>query len=305
MIVKDVLEQGYPFVEAITSALPICDEFLISDGCSKDGTYEVLQKISSLNSKVKLYRHQWPSKKDLTVLADVTNEVRSKCRFQYIFSVQANEVIHELSVPFIKALPSMLPLVETFSFPYIQLLSNYKFTEEFRLRFSKNLPRIVATDDAWSLGLSRDFIRNKKLRSLANPRRLSAHVTNGIWYFYANLSRGLSKPIYLPKPIFRYWSLFPKNFLEKYQKHVELFQLPKLGKSFDILRSNVDHPEIFWSLGSKILCEARFKPSLQYPQGYDVVDRKDHPAIIQEFISNLHADHYYVREEMFELLRKS
>ena len=38
MIVKDVLRQGYPFVEAIASALPICDEFLISDGYSTDGT---------------------------------------------------------------------------------------------------------------------------------------------------------------------------------------------------------------------------------------------------------------------------
>jgi len=31
MIVKDVLSQEYPFMEAIAQALPICDEFLISD----------------------------------------------------------------------------------------------------------------------------------------------------------------------------------------------------------------------------------------------------------------------------------
>ncbi len=186
MIVKDVLGQGYPFVEAIASALPICDEFLISDGYSTDGTYEVVERISSLNPKVKVYRYQWPDKKDLTVLADVTNELRSKCRFQYIFSVQANEVIHEQSAPFIKALPSMLPSVDTFSFPYIQLLSKYKFTEEFRLRFSKNLPGIVALWDAWTLGTSRAFDRAKKLRCLAYPPRLSGYLSNGIWFTYAN-----------------------------------------------------------------------------------------------------------------------
>jgi glycosyltransferase involved in cell wall biosynthesis len=115
MIVKDVLEQGYPFVEAIASTLPICDEFLISDGYSTDGTYEIVKRISSLNPKVKVFRYQWPDRKNINVLTDVTNEVRSKCRFQYIFSVQANEVVHEQSIPFIKALPSMLPNVDTFS----------------------------------------------------------------------------------------------------------------------------------------------------------------------------------------------
>ena len=129
MIVKDVLGQGYPFVEAIASALPICDEFLISDGYSTDGTYEVLQRISSLNPKVKVYRYQWPDKKEITVLADVTNELRRKCHFQYIFSVQANEIIHEQSAPFIKALPDMRPKVNTFSFPYLMLASKYKVYE--------------------------------------------------------------------------------------------------------------------------------------------------------------------------------
>lgn len=304
MIVKDVLGQGYPFVEAIASALPICDEFLISDGYSTDGTYEVLERISSLNPKVKVYKYQWPNKKDITILADVTNEARSRCRFQYIFSVQANEVIHEQSAPLIKALPSMLPYVDTFSFPYLQLLNKYKLTEEFRLRFSKNLPQIVAKGDAWTLGTSRAFDRTKKLRCLVNPRRLSGHLSNGISLTYANSCYGPhSRAIYLPKPVFRYWSLFPKNFLEKYQRHSELFQLSNFGESSDILRSHVNDPETFWRLGSEVLRQSRFKEGPQYPEAYIFVDRKDHPAIIQEFISNPNADQYYVREEMFELLR--
>jgi len=314
MVVKNVLEQGYPFVEAVASALPICDEFLISDGYSDDGTYETLQKIAGLNPKIKVYRYRWSDKKGPSVLGEVTNEVRGRCRFQYIFSVQANEIVHELSAPFIKALPSMLPEIETFCFPYTQLLNNYKFSEEFRIRFSKNLPRIVAIADAWTLGISKSFVREKKLRSLANPKRLSNHVNNGIWYVYANLCRGpLSRAIYLPRPIFRYWSLFPKNFLEKYQRHMELSLfsqdfLEKYQRHMEqtrlSLQSHVDDPEVFWRLCSKILSEARFKQNVPYPEDFRFVDRKEHPAIIQEFISNPHADHYYVREEMFELLRK-
>lgn len=65
MIVKNVLKQGYPFVEAIASALPICDEFLISDGYSTDGTFEILKRISSLNKKIRIFRYNWPKTKNL------------------------------------------------------------------------------------------------------------------------------------------------------------------------------------------------------------------------------------------------
>jgi glycosyltransferase involved in cell wall biosynthesis len=305
MIVKNVLEQGYPFVEAIASALPICNEFLISDGYSTDGTYEILEKIQSLNPKVKVHRYKWPDKKSLSVLADVTNEVRRKCRFQYIFSMQANEIIPEENIQFIKALPNMLSYVNTFSFPYIQLMNKYKFTEEFRLRFSKNLPSIIAVRDAWTLGTSKGFNRNAWLKSLAHPRILSTYLNNAIWYSYSNSCYDYqSRAIYLPKPIFRYWALFPKHFLEKYQKHTELFRLPEYQKSIDTLKSHVNDPETFWKLGSDILKQSLFKEKLEYPEAYASIERENHPAIIQGFISNQRADKYFVREEILDQIEK-
>ena len=54
MVVRDVYKQGYPFVSAIASALQVCDEFLISDGYSTDGTFEIIQEISKLNKKFKV-----------------------------------------------------------------------------------------------------------------------------------------------------------------------------------------------------------------------------------------------------------
>jgi hypothetical protein len=306
MIVRDVLGQGYPFVEAIASALPICDEFLVSDGYSADGTYEVLKRIEKINPKVKVHRYHWPDKKEITILADVTNEVRDKCRFEYIFSVQANEVIHEQSAPLIKALPEMFPNVDTFSFPYVQLLNKYKLTEEFRLRFSKNLPYIVADDDAWKLGTSKQFVRAKKLRAIAYPPRLSGYLTDGIWFTYANSSNSpRSRAIYLPKPIFRYWSLFSKNFVEKYQKHKEMFHLTTFQELSEILQSHEVDTEIFWKIGSKILKESGFKERIQYPETYNSIEKSEHPEIIQELISNPTVKQYYVREQLFELISKS
>jgi hypothetical protein len=179
MIVKDVLTPGDPFVEAIASALPFCDEFLISEGYSTDGTYEVIKKISEVNKKVKIFRQNWPLERRISILGNVTNSIRARCRYDYIFSLQANEIIHEDSVNFIKALPEMCPEVQTFSLPFMHLMWNYKFSEEFRLRFSRNLPSIVATGDAWALGTSRDFVRSESLRCLRNPRKLPGILEEG------------------------------------------------------------------------------------------------------------------------------
>ena len=63
MIVRNVLEQGYPFVEAIASALPICDEFLISDGYSTDGSYEVVQKIAASTQRSRYTENNGQTKK--------------------------------------------------------------------------------------------------------------------------------------------------------------------------------------------------------------------------------------------------
>ncbi len=95
MIVKDVLKQGYPFVEAVVSSLPICDEFLISEGYSTDGTFEIVQKMANLNKKIKVFRQEWPREKRYSILADVTNWIRAKCSHDYMFCIQANEIVHE------------------------------------------------------------------------------------------------------------------------------------------------------------------------------------------------------------------
>ena len=304
MIVKNVLEQGYPFVEAIASALPACDELLISDGYSTDGTYEIVERIAKVNPKVKVYQHHWPDKKDMTVLADITNEVRARCQYEHIFSIQANEVIHEETARFIKILPSIYPNVNTFSFPFIQLLNNRRVNEEFRFRFSKNLPEVIAIEDAWRLGLSKSYIRRKKLKALVNPKRLSNYIDKGIELVYANTCHDhLSRAIYLPKPVFRYWALFPGSFLKKAQRHSEYFTMTKFQDSINTLKSHVDEPE-FWTLASEFLMDIQYKLRYHYPEPYLVVERREHPTLIQEFIANPKTKKYYVREELFEQIQK-
>jgi glycosyltransferase involved in cell wall biosynthesis len=300
MIVKDVLKQGYPFVEAVASALPICNEFLISEGYSTDGTFEIVERMAKLNRKIKVYRQKWPSVKKASVLPEVTNAIRKMCSSDYIFYIQANEIIHEESSEFIKVLPEICPKAHTFSFPYLHLVGNYKFAEEFRLRLSKNLQSIVPISDAWALGPSKSFVVSETFKSLGNPRRLLRYMHRGIAWTYANRGNSLfSKSICLPKPVFRYWSLFPSNFLEKCAMHAEMFSLPEFNKTINILKSHVDNPPFFWKIASE-LYSAKYE--FKYPEAFGTVNRKDHPKLIQDFISDSHSNTYYVREEVLNLI---
>ncbi len=56
MNVRNVLSQGYPFVQSILAALPICKEFVISDGYSNDGTFETLKALKDKYPKIDLVR---------------------------------------------------------------------------------------------------------------------------------------------------------------------------------------------------------------------------------------------------------
>lgn len=301
MILKNALKQGYPFPEAIASALPICDEFLISDGYSTDGTFELLRQMSLSNKKIKIFRYNWLDAKSVTVLTDATNALRKKCRGEYIFYIQANEIVHEADVGFIRDLPEMLPQVNTFCFPYLHLMGNYKYAEEFRLRFSKNLNGIVAIGDAWALGPSKAFIASEAAKSLRNPKKLLNYLGRGIEWTYVNsCSNLLSRTLYLSKPVFRYYSLFPRDFIEKIKNHAEMFGMPKFKDTVELLKDKVGDPS-FWQQTSDL-----FRSQLggvNYP-AFGVVNKEDHPKIMQDFISNPNIQSYYIRQNVLESIGK-
>ncbi|MGD6852330.1 MAG: hypothetical protein ACQCN6_09755 [Candidatus Bathyarchaeia archaeon] len=301
IVLKNVVKTGYPFVEAIAASLPVCDEFLISEGYSTDSTFELVEKIAQLNKKVKVYRQEWPSIRSYSAIAEVTNLVRAKCSGDYIFSIQANEIIHEDNVELIKALPEILPQVNTFSFPFVHLVRDRRFYEDFRLRFSKNHKEIVAVCDAWTLGLSNEFTKSETRKCTTHPRRLKQYINKGIeWTYALQAESPLSRAIYLPKPIYRYWALFPTDFLEKCQKHVEMFGLENLRGVIDVLKDNVDTPEVFWQKAAKI---RRDELGFHYPDTLGTTKFEDHPKLIQSLIADSTLTGYRVREEVLESIK--
>ena len=159
----------------------------------------------------------------------------------------------------------------------------------------------MSVGDAWTMGSSTSFKNLEALKCLGHPRRFIDYVYKGIEYTYANSCvSSLSRAIYLPKPIYRYWSLFPANYLEKCEKHAEMFSLQELRKDAETLKNHIDNPAFFWKKAAEI---RRKDLGFHYPDELDVCGWEDHPRIMKGLLSDFNSQSYQIREEVLDLIK--
>jgi hypothetical protein len=95
--VRNALKFDYPVVEAISSILPLCDEFVVAVGQSEDETLDLIKSISS--PKIKIIETVWDDsmRKGGTVLAQETDKAFAAIStdVDWAFYIQADEVVHE------------------------------------------------------------------------------------------------------------------------------------------------------------------------------------------------------------------
>ena len=214
MVLRNGVKMGYPFVEAIVSSLPICDEFLISDGYSSDDTLHVLERLREIfPDKIKLSQDKWTTEPDDgAVIATVSNALLSRCRGNYCLYVQGNEILHETSRQEVQRLPTLYPEVELFKLPFFSCLGLEPFTHvEFRRRLFVNEPRIGLRGDAYDAGYD-------KLRLLKSPLRFKSYL----------LHRRGEMLCYLREPFYRYRGIFPESFLEKIAVRGSQYKDPRM-----------------------------------------------------------------------------
>lgn len=95
--IRNGLKFDYPIVEAITSILPICDEFVVAVGNSDDETYDLINAIDK--EKIKIIETVWDDslREGGKVLADETNKAFQAISddADWCFYIQGDEVVHE------------------------------------------------------------------------------------------------------------------------------------------------------------------------------------------------------------------
>jgi glycosyltransferase involved in cell wall biosynthesis len=99
--VRNGFNYDVPFIEAMLSVLPICDEFIIAVGDSTDGTVEAIEALQ--NPKIKIVHTQWDTQKNTggKIFAQQSNIALDHCTGDWAFHLQADEVIHEQDLDYV------------------------------------------------------------------------------------------------------------------------------------------------------------------------------------------------------------
>jgi len=120
---------GYPFVESIQSALPLCDEYIVNVGDGEDDTGEMVEAIGS--PKIRIIRSRW--NENMKTKGYVYGQQKSialfNCTGDWAFYLEADEVIHEDDLPAIRKSMEMHlgdKEVEALVFDFIHFYGNHK-----------------------------------------------------------------------------------------------------------------------------------------------------------------------------------
>lgn len=93
--VKDATKYDLPIVESIRSILPIVDEYIVNVGKSNDKTLSMVKNIKS--KKIKIIQNNWDARytEKMRIYAVQTNLAMYQCTGDWLFYLQADEVVHE------------------------------------------------------------------------------------------------------------------------------------------------------------------------------------------------------------------
>ena len=166
--VRNGIMLGYPVKEAISSILPICDEFVIAIGKSDDDTLEQIKSIN--DSRIKIIETVWDERHFVRgkVNSVQSNIALNECKGDWCFYVQADEVIHEKYLPVVKERMKLFlenEDVQGLLFDYIHFWGSFDYFHKSRkwyrreVRVIRNNIGIESWRDAQSFRLS-----GKKLR---------------------------------------------------------------------------------------------------------------------------------------------
>ncbi|HNW99558.1 MAG TPA: hypothetical protein PKK00_14220 [Bacteroidales bacterium] len=166
--VRNAIKFDYPIIEAITSILPLCDEFVVAVGKSEDATLELVKSINS--TKIKIIETVWDDslREGGRVLAVETDKAFAAISpdTDWAFYIQGDEVVHEKYYPAIfDAMKKWKDdkNVEGLLFNYLHFYGSYDYIGDSR-RWYKREIRIVKYDKGiTSFRDAQGFRKNNKL----------------------------------------------------------------------------------------------------------------------------------------------
>lgn len=184
----------YPWRQAIESILPIVDEFVVAlgKGDPDDRSREQIESIGS--DKIKIVETVWELEKYPRGMenAHQTDIAKSHCTGDWLFYLQADEVIHEKYLPVIEARCRELladKQVEGLLFKYLHFWGDYQhyhFSHRWyknEIRIVRNHPEIHSWESAQSFRRIPDF-DGKNYRQQQGTYKLKVATVDAYVYHY-------------------------------------------------------------------------------------------------------------------------
>ncbi len=146
----NVMESSYPWRESINSLLGFCDEVVVLDGGSDDGTYEALQEWAAEDTRlvVKQLARDWNDKRFALFNGQQKAAARTLCTKEWCWQVDIDEVVHESDYDKVRKLLRQIPKpVKLISLPVTEYWGGSEKVRvdinPWKWRLSRNDPHIT------------------------------------------------------------------------------------------------------------------------------------------------------------------
>jgi hypothetical protein len=193
--IRNAVKNDFPVVEAITSILPVCDEFVVALGKSEDETEALIKSIGS--PKIRVVNTVWDDglRQDGAVFA-----LQTDIAFKHIspdtdwaFYIQGDECVHEKYLPLIKKeMEDNLndTAVEGLLLKYLHFYGSYDYYGHSRRWYRREI-RIVRNNKA--IRSYRDAQGFRWADRKLNVKLIDAYIYH---YGWVRPPLGLKKKIY-------------------------------------------------------------------------------------------------------------
>ena len=144
------IEGGYPFEECIKSLVGFCEEIVVMDGGSSDGTFEKLCELSEKEPKIRIFQHKVDYDDIRFAVQDGLQKARAreKCTKSFCWQIDSDEIVHEDHHQQIFKICRQFPkMVDLISLPVIEYWGSDKKVRidvtPWKWRLSRNKPSIT------------------------------------------------------------------------------------------------------------------------------------------------------------------